>query len=106
MLVFQRIFFNKFSQRLESGNFREKNIYRQPTGRDPESYVGHELYGETRVATKISRNEIPRYFVLFLFRIFAKILGKIPRNFAEFRFAKMFLFRHISRNSVDLVQII
>ncbi len=59
-----------------------------------------------RVATKISRNEIPRYFVLFLFRFFAKMLGKIPRNFAEFRFAKMFLFRHISRNSVDLVQII
>jgi hypothetical protein len=59
-----------------------------------------------RVATKLSRNEIPRYFVLFLFRIFAKILGKIPRNFAEFRFAKMFSFRHISRNSVDLVQII
>jgi hypothetical protein len=49
MLVFQRIFFNKFSQRLESGNFREKNIYRQPTGRDPESYVGHELYGETHI---------------------------------------------------------
>jgi hypothetical protein len=63
-------------------------------------------WGLGRVATKISRNEIPRYFVLFLFRIFAKILGKIPRNFAEFRFAKMFLFRHISRNSVVLVQII
>ncbi len=29
-----------------------------------------------RVATKISRNEIPWNFVLFLFRIFAKILGK------------------------------
>ncbi len=33
-----------------------------------------------RVATKISRNEIPRNFVLFLFRIFAKILGKFSRN--------------------------
>ena len=50
----------------------------------------------TRVATKISRNEIPRYFVLFLFRIFAKIFPKfsrkyeikITRNSAEFRFAK------------------
>jgi hypothetical protein len=34
----------------------------------------------SRVATKISRNEIPRNFVLFLFRIFAKILGKFSRN--------------------------
>ncbi len=59
-----------------------------------------------RVATKISRNEIPRFFVLFLFRIFAKILGKLSRNFAEFLFAKMILFRHISRNSVYLDQII
>ena len=57
-----------------------------------------------RVATKISRNEIPRYFVLFLFRIFAKILGKfrgISRNFFS---RKCSYFRHISRNSVDLVQ--
>jgi hypothetical protein len=35
----------------------------------------------SRVATKISRNEIPRYFVLFLFRIFAKILGKFSRKY-------------------------
>jgi hypothetical protein len=34
-----------------------------------------------RVATKISRYEIPWYFVIFLFRIFAKILGKFSRNF-------------------------
>ncbi len=44
--------------------------------------------GGVRVATKILRNEIPQYFVLFLFCIFAKILGKFPRNFEEFRFAK------------------
>ncbi len=35
-----------------------------------------EISRQTRVGTKISRNEIPRYFVLFLFRIFAKIFGK------------------------------
>ncbi len=59
----------------------------------------------TRVATKFSRR-IPRYLVLFLFRIFPKILGKFRQNFAKFLFAKMFLFRHVSQNSVYLVQII
>ncbi len=48
-----------------------------------------------RVATKISRNEIPRYFVLFLFRIFLKIWGKFPRNFFSQKCSYFVIFRGI-----------